>query len=185
MRRRLIAAVLSSLVLAGGVAALGGSPVDARAADHGPPTFAGGVVRLEGAQEVPPADPDGRGTFAFIAVHDKICYILTARRIDPATLAHIHAAPRGVNGGIVVALIAPTRGFSADCIPAVPDGSTPNTMDVLVQSSWTRSSPIRPSSTRTCTTRRSRQAPSAGSCGDPEAGRVTGAARARPAPSAR
>ena len=59
--------------------------------------------------------------------------MLTARRIQPATLAHIHAAPRGVNGGIVVMLIAPTRGFSADCIRAQPD-TTPNTMEVLTQS---------------------------------------------------
>ena len=133
MRTRLIAAVVSSLVLAGSVlVGLGGSPVDARPADRAP-TFAIGVVRLDGAQEVPPADPDGRGTFAYIAVHDRICYVLTARRIEPATLAHIHAGPRGVNGGIVVMLIAPTRGFSADCIRAQPD-TTPNTMEVLTQS---------------------------------------------------
>ena len=133
MRKRLIAAVISSLVLASGVVGLGGSPVDARA-DDGPRAFGAGVVRLEGRQEVPPADPDGRGTFAYIAVHDKICYVLTARRIEPALLAHIHAAPRGVNGGIAIDLIAPSQGFSADCIFSVPDGSVPNTAAVLWQS---------------------------------------------------
>ncbi len=133
MRTRLIAAVVSSLVLAGSVlVGLGGSTVDARPA-HRAPTFAFGVVHLDGAQEVPPADPDGRGTFAYIAVHDRICYVLTARRIQPAALAHIHAAPRGVNGPIVVGLIAPTQGFSADCITAQPD-TTPNSPEVLLRS---------------------------------------------------
>jgi CHRD domain len=132
MRRRLIAAVISSLVLAGGVVGLGGSPVDAQTA-QGPPAIAAGAVRLDGGQEVPPADLDGRGIFAYVAINDHICYVLTARDIAPAALAHIHAAPRGVNGGIVVGLIAPTQGFSKDCITAVPD-TTPNTMDVLTQS---------------------------------------------------
>ena len=132
MRTRLIAALVSSLVLAGGVVGLGGSPVDAQAR-HGTPGFAAGVVRLDGGQEVPAADPDGRGTFAFLAAHDRFCYVLTARRIAPAAAAHIHAAPRGVNGGIVVGLTPPTNGFSADCIAAQPD-TTPNTADVLIQS---------------------------------------------------
>ena len=132
MRTRLIAAAISSLVLAGGVVGLGGSPVDAQAAQE-PPAIAAGAVRLDGGQEVPPADPDGRGIFAYVALHDRICYVLTARRIEPATLAHIHAGPRGVNGGIAVGLIAPTGGFSKDCIAAVPD-TTPNTMEVLTQS---------------------------------------------------
>ena len=133
MRTRLIAAVVSSSVLAGSVlVGLGGSPVDARADDKAP-TFAFGVVHLDGAQEVPPADPDGRGTFAYIAVHDRICYVLTARRIQPAAMAHIHAGARGVNGGIVVGLIPPTQGFSADCIAAQPD-TTPNTTEVLLRS---------------------------------------------------
>ena len=132
MRTRLIAAFVSSLVLAGGVVGLVGSPVDARTA-HGDPGIAAGAVRLDGAQEVPPADPDGRGTFAFVAIHDRICYVLTARRIQPAAAAHIHAAPRGANGGIVVGLIPPTSGFSADCITAQPN-TTPNSDAVLLQS---------------------------------------------------
>jgi len=76
MRTRLIAAAISSLVLAGGVVGLGGSPVDAQAA-QGPPAIAAGAVRLDGGQEVPPADPDGRGIFAYVAIHDRICYVLT------------------------------------------------------------------------------------------------------------
>ena len=90
-------------------------------------------MRLDGAQEVPgPGDEDGRGTFAYIALPDKLCYVLTARRIEPAVAAHIHPGARGVAGGIAVGLIAPTRGFSADCIQVQPD-TTPNTTEVLTQ----------------------------------------------------
>jgi hypothetical protein len=88
---------------------------------------------LSGAQEVPgPGDANGFGAFAAVTKGDKLCYALTARRIEPATLAHIHAGPRGVAGGIVVALRAPTSGFSADCITTVPDDQ--NTMDTLTDS---------------------------------------------------
>jgi hypothetical protein len=88
---------------------------------------------LTGAQEVPgPGDPNGFGFFATVTKGDKLCYALTARRIEPATLAHIHAGPRGVAGGIVVALRAPTTGFSADCITTVPEDQ--NTTDTLTDS---------------------------------------------------
>ena len=132
MRTRLIAALVTSLVLTSGVVGIGGSAVGAQPPDRAPKLPAG-AVRLEGAQEVPPADPDGRGIFAYVAGHDRICYVLTARRIAPATMAHIHAAPAGVNGDIVVGLIAPTDGFSHDCITAVPN-TTPNTPEVLLES---------------------------------------------------
>jgi CHRD domain len=133
MRRRLIAVLVSSVVLAGGVVSAAGAPAGADDPPHAP-AFAAGVVRLDGAQEAPtPGDDDGRGTFAYVAVPDKLCYLLTARRIEPATLAHIHAGPRGVAGPIVVMLVAPTNGFSAGCIQVQPD-TVPNTMDVLTQS---------------------------------------------------
>jgi hypothetical protein len=85
---------------------------------------------LTGAAEVPgPGDTDGFGAFAAVTKGDKLCYALTARRIEPATLAHIHAGSKDVAGPIVVALRAPTRGFSADCITTVPEDQ--NTMDTL------------------------------------------------------
>jgi CHRD domain-containing protein len=99
---------------------------------HG--NFAAGAVRMDGAQEVPgPGDTDGRGTFAYLAFDSKLCYLITARKIEPAAAAHVHSGARGVAGGIVIGLTAPTDGFEADCIEAVPD-TTPNTTAVLTQS---------------------------------------------------
>jgi hypothetical protein len=134
MRNRLVL-VLAALLVAGAVLAAG-SPASADLPTH---SVAFGVVRLDGQQEISPTgqpgagDPDGRGSFAYLAFGDQICYVLTARRIVTPTMAHIHAAPRGVNGGIVVPLEVPTSGFSFDCITAQPD-TTPNTPAVLVQS---------------------------------------------------
>lgn len=76
---------------------------------------------MTGAAEVPgPGDPDGSGFFAAVVKGDKLCYVIAANRIEPATAAHIHAAPAGVAGGIVVGLRAPNR-LAADCITTVPD----------------------------------------------------------------
>lgn len=135
MRTRLIATVVSVLLAGGLLAVAGGTAGAATAADHAP--FGGGVVRLDGGQEVPPADLDGRGVFAYLAFGDRLCYVLTAARIEPAMMAHIHAGARGVNGDIVIGLTPPTRGFSADCITAQPD-DTPNGPNVLLRSELAR-----------------------------------------------
>jgi len=91
------------------------------------------VTHLDGAQETPPADPDGFGTFVFAGFRSTLCYVLTAHDIEPATAAHIHAGARGVAGGIVIGLKAPTDGLSFGCIQAVSN-DTPNTPMVLLQS---------------------------------------------------
>jgi len=76
---------------------------------------------MTGAAEMPgPGDPDGSGFFAAVVKGDKLCYVIAANRIEPATAARIHAAPAGVAGGIVVGLRAPNR-LAADCITTVPD----------------------------------------------------------------
>jgi hypothetical protein len=131
MRRRLIATALSSVMLTAGL--LGSAGVAAGATtDHAGPRAAG-AVRLDGRQEVQGGDPDGRGSFAYIVVEDTLCYLLTAHRIAPAAAAHIHDGDRGVEGGIVVGLTAPTRGVSFGCIAAQPD-TTPGGPTVLTQS---------------------------------------------------
>lgn len=127
----------STRILVGGlaVAALGtvglAGPVDADGR-HRPPVAAG-VVRLDGAQETQAADTDGRGTFGYVGAEDTLCYILTARKIEPAAMAHIHTGAAGVAGPIAINLEAPTDGLSFGCIETVPD-DTPNTPAVLLQS---------------------------------------------------
>jgi hypothetical protein len=80
------------------------------------------VVSMTGAQEVPAADPDGSGTAWFTLNYGQgeICYTLFVQDILlPATGAHIHLAPIGVAGGVVVPLTAPdVTGWSSGCASA-------------------------------------------------------------------
>lgn len=74
---------------------------------------------LEGAQEVPgPGDPDGTGS-ATIRINrglGQLCYSLQVNGIAPATAAHIHEAPAGSAGPVVIGLQAPTGGSSNACV---------------------------------------------------------------------
>ena len=91
------------VVSAASVAASGGRPFS---------------TTLTGAAEVPgPGDPDGEGS-AKITVNPgqgQICYWLDVSGIAPALAAHIHIAPVGVAGPVVVPLAAPTSGSSSGC----------------------------------------------------------------------
>jgi hypothetical protein len=74
----------------------------ALAADGGAPR----VSSLSGAEEVPPADPDGTG-FARITLNHgqrEVCWEITYAGIATPTAAHIHAAPAGANGPVEVPL---------------------------------------------------------------------------------
>jgi hypothetical protein len=54
-------------------------------------------------------DPDGFG-IAFVNVNDdvnRVCWFITVAGIEPAHLAHIHEAPRDVNGPVRVDLMPP------------------------------------------------------------------------------
>jgi hypothetical protein len=80
------------------------------------------TARLTGAAEVPgPADPDGAGQAWIILLpqQGQVCFTITVERVDPLTMAHIHFAPRGVAGAVVVPLtpLAAT-GASAGCVSA-------------------------------------------------------------------
>lgn len=89
-------------------------PGAAHADDGGRPT----TVTLTGATEAPgPGDPDGTGTFHMTVNpgQSEICYTLTVSGVDPITAAHIHLAPVGSAGPIVVPLVPPTSGSSAAC----------------------------------------------------------------------
>lgn len=75
-------------------------------------------VDMSGAVEVPgPGDPDGSGTAIFTLNQGlgMVCWELTVENIDPAAAAHIHRAPTGQAGPVVVTLSAPTEGTSSGC----------------------------------------------------------------------
>lgn len=99
--------------------------------------FAGGSLAFSGAKRATTmngaeecnaegvcdqGDPDGSG-FALITLnagHATVCWELTVQDIAPATAAHIHRAPAGQPGPIVVPLSPPTSGSSSGCTTADP-----------------------------------------------------------------
>jgi hypothetical protein len=85
------------------------------------PTGAKGIILttdMTGKEEAPgPGDPDGFGKALFRLDVEKseVCWILKVVNIAPATAAHIHLAPAGSPGPVVVPLSPPTDGKSTGC----------------------------------------------------------------------
>jgi hypothetical protein len=81
------------------------------------------AVPMTGAEEPNGGDTDGSGeaVFFFNPGLSQVCFQLTVRDIAPATAAHIHLAPAGVNGSVVIGLVPPTDGFSSGCVTADRD----------------------------------------------------------------
>ena len=78
-----------------------------------PISFAGGhkkpaekrlIAPLSGSEETAAADEDGYGAASIRIVGNKVCYTVSARLIDDVVGGHIHKAPAGENGDIVVGL---------------------------------------------------------------------------------
>lgn len=67
------------------------------------------TVELTGAAEAPgPGDPDGSGT-ARITINpgqQRVCFEISVTNVDDVTAAHIHEAPAGEPGPIVVPLFS-------------------------------------------------------------------------------
>jgi len=87
------------------------------------PVSAGGrplSTTLTGAAEAPnPGDPDGSGS-AHITLNQglgQVCFDIVVDDVAPITAAHIHAAPAGVAGGVVVSFDVPANGLSG-CVSA-------------------------------------------------------------------
>jgi hypothetical protein len=129
MRNRLIKGSIATLVMAGAVLGLAASPLPAGAT--GSHKIAANIVKLNGQNEVPAADPDGKALMAYVAFGNHFCYAWAAKDIDPPLAAHIHAGAAGVNGGIVVMLQVPDPA-AKECITAVDDDSQ-NSISVLTQ----------------------------------------------------
>jgi hypothetical protein len=114
-QRRLFAALLLAALVA--LALVGpASAAKLGGAEQGGRQLA---TTLTGAQEVPvPGDPDGMGS-ATVTVNPGqglICYELSVSGIASASAAHIHEAPPGEAGPVVVTLQPPTSGFSSGCV---------------------------------------------------------------------
>ena len=104
-----------TLVLAAGLAGSAAAEPLAGSQQGGRPL----ATTLTGEAEVPvPGDPDGTGTARLILNpgQEQICYELVVSGIAPATAAHIHEAPAGSAGDVVVGLAAPTDGSSSGCV---------------------------------------------------------------------
>ena len=116
-------ALAGALTVAGAAlspGALRAAPDKAAASDIPAATFSANLV---GASEVPPADPDGTGTFTakLNAAHNQLCYELKADKVDTATAAHVHSGAVGVNGPPVVMLDAPVNGVATKCAAVTMD----------------------------------------------------------------
>jgi CHRD domain len=107
----LVLSIALSLAFAASALAVGGRPL---------------VVSMTGAAEVPTGDPDGSGTAWFWINYGQssLCYVLEVSGITlPATGAHIHLAPVGSPGGVVVPLTPPdATGSSSDCLTIADKG---------------------------------------------------------------
>jgi hypothetical protein len=69
-------------------------------------------LNMSGAQEIPPADPDGigSGTLTINAATNQISWNFTYANIAAPTLMHIHTGAAGVNGPVLVNLGVVTSG---------------------------------------------------------------------------
>lgn len=120
MRTRLVALVALAVALALAVAGAAGAFSGAKR-----------TTSLNGAEECNAAgtacnlgDPDGTGSaqITLNVGHASVCWEITVANITlPAAAAHIHRAPPGIAGGIVVPLSAPgSSGQASGCRTADP-----------------------------------------------------------------
>jgi hypothetical protein len=86
---------------------------------------------LLGTNEVPPADPDGTGTARVSAAGTLVCWRVIWANIATPTRGHIHQAPAGVNGPIVVPFFEAPNGLPST-LDSV-DGCTSNVDRALVR----------------------------------------------------
>lgn len=100
--RRVAVALASASVLGLGLTAPAAYAGQSSHADRGNVKL---NAALTGAMEVPgPGDSDGRATARIMLKKHQICFKLSWRGIATPTAAHIHKAPLGVAGPVVVPL---------------------------------------------------------------------------------
>jgi hypothetical protein len=140
MRKRWITALVA-LGLGGGLGvglatatAGGGKAPQAAAApvatqDLGQKFGTGETGTFSGSVEVPAGDPDASGTalIRLNAAEGLVCFKLMVRGAEPLTAAHIHQAPTGQAGPVVIPLVTPAASGSdasvqqsKGCVSAAP-----------------------------------------------------------------
>jgi CHRD domain len=82
-------------------------------------------AKLSGANEVPPADPDGRGLALVETGRTRVCFAVAWTRIAAPIFAHIHAGPAGVNGPVVVLF------FDVPELAGAPTAALPDTISAV------------------------------------------------------
>jgi CHRD domain len=100
MQRRIMAILTTLLVAIALIVALPGS-----SAAHDSRLLS---ARLSGANEVPPADPDGSGDATVALGRDAVCFTLSWNNINQPFAGHIHRGAAGINGPIVVGFFQKT-----------------------------------------------------------------------------
>lgn len=110
----------AAAVVGGTVAIVAGVVASAMPGTAAPPTGAGASAEqstehlgavLVGGTEVPgPGDPDGFGLADVTVEGSEVCWRVTVTAVDPLTMGHIHAGPRGVAGPVVVGFEPIRRG---------------------------------------------------------------------------
>lgn len=111
---RKILLVLCALAV-GGLAA-GGSALAA----NGASTTTTLTVHMTGGQEVPKGSPVGSGTavISLTPSTGRVCFHLTWSKIDTPTASHIHQAPKGKAGTVVVPLFSTPPAKHSGCVSA-------------------------------------------------------------------
>lgn len=102
---RILSLVLVLILISVASVAAGGRPLSAD---------------LSGANEVSGGDPDGSGhaSLTLNQGQGEICFDITVENVDPITAGHIHAAPAGSNGPVVVNFQVGANGLSG-CVDGV------------------------------------------------------------------
>jgi hypothetical protein len=127
MRRRLRRALVAAGLLATAAALPAVSPADAQQVAPATTLL---QSTLAGLREIGPdgalgaGDRDGVGATTVEIDGDQLCFSINAAGVDAPTIAaHIHEAPAGANGPIVVTLVAPgATGRSDGCLDDVDPG---------------------------------------------------------------
>jgi hypothetical protein len=100
---------MTSAFLVAGIASAGGRPIS---------------IELTGAAEAPgPGDPDGSGTasFTFNAGTGQVCFEYSVTGVAPLTAAHIHVAPAGSPGPVVIPMLPNSPTGGSGCVTADRD----------------------------------------------------------------